>query len=131
YLLDAEAPDDLYCNAGRAIISDRLDFADIFLRYGGVACFLQVNWVTPVKIRSLAVTGTEGYAELEYVTQRLELYRSPRVEDTETFAELEALSETPPERVEFEHVEPLTSELREFVAAARGEPAELVTGEDA
>ena len=32
--------------------------ADIFLRYGPVACFLQVNWVTPVKIRSLAVTGT-------------------------------------------------------------------------
>ena len=131
YLLDGAEPSDLYCNAGRAIADDRFDFADIFLRYGPVACFLQVNWVTPVKIRSLAVTGTAGYAHVEYVTQRLDFYRAgPAVEPT-SFAELEALSEQEPERLEFPHEEPLARELREFLRAASGEPAEIVGADEA
>jgi UDP-N-acetylglucosamine 3-dehydrogenase len=131
YLLDRAEPSDLYCNAGRAIAEDRFDFADIFLRYGPVACFLQVNWVTPVKIRSLAVTGDAGYAHVEYVTQRLDFYRAgPAVEPT-SFAELEALSEQQPERLEFPHEEPLARELREFLRAVSGEPAEIVGGEEA
>ena len=131
YLLGDTDPTDLFCNAGRAIAEDRFDFADIFLRYGPVACFLQVNWVTPVKIRSLAVTGDAGYAHLEYVTQRLDYYRGgPAVEPT-SFAELEALSEQKPERLDFAHEEPLARELREFLRAVRGEPGEIVSAEEA
>jgi UDP-N-acetylglucosamine 3-dehydrogenase len=131
YLLDAGSPDELYCNAGRAIATDRFDFADISLRFGPVSCFLQVNWVTPVKIRSLAFTGTEGYAQLEYVTQRLEYYPGGQTKEPDSFAELEALSEQSPELIEFEHGEPLERELREFIAAAKGEGGSTVTGEEA
>jgi UDP-N-acetylglucosamine 3-dehydrogenase len=131
YLLGMTAPTDLFCNAGRAIAADRFDFADIFLRYGSTACYLQVNWVTPVKIRSLAVTGDAGYAHVEYVTQRLDFYRGgPAVEPT-SFAELEALSEQEPERLDFAHEEPLARELREFLRAVRGEPGEIVSAEEA
>jgi UDP-N-acetylglucosamine 3-dehydrogenase len=130
YLLDGAALHDLYCNAGRAIATDRFDFADIFLRYGSVACLLQVNWLTPVKIRSLAVTGTAGYAELEYVTQRLHYYPAAPSADAESFADLERLSEQHPELIEFPHEEPLTRELREFLKAVRGERAEIVRGEE-
>lgn len=131
YLLDAESPDELYCNAGRAIATDRFDFADISIRFGSVSCFLQVNWVTPVKIRSLAFTGTEGYAQLEYVTQRLEYYPGAQTKEPDSFAELEALSEQSPELIEFQHTEPLERELREFIAAARGEGGSTVTGKEA
>jgi UDP-N-acetylglucosamine 3-dehydrogenase len=131
YLLDAESPDELYCNAGRAIAADRFDFADISIRFGSVSCFLQVNWVTPVKIRSLAFTGTEGYAQLEYVTQKLEYYRGAHMQEPDSFAELEALSEQSPELIVFEHAEPLERELRAFIAAAQGEAGETVTGKEA
>jgi UDP-N-acetylglucosamine 3-dehydrogenase len=131
YLLDAESPDELYCNAGRAIATDRFDFADISIRFGSVSCFLQVNWVTPVKIRSLAFTGTEGYAQLEYVTQKLEYYPGAQTKEPDSFAELEALSEQSPELIEFEHAEPLERELREFLAAAQGEGGSTVTGAEA
>jgi UDP-N-acetylglucosamine 3-dehydrogenase len=130
YLLGAAAPEELYCNAGKAIAGDRLDFADIFLRFDAVACFLQVNWVTPVKIRSLALTGSEGYAELEYVTQRLDYYPARPVREVQSFAELEAYSEQEPERLDFKHREPLAIELSEFLRAVRGEPGDVVTGED-
>jgi UDP-N-acetylglucosamine 3-dehydrogenase len=119
YLLGADRPDELYCNAGKAIAADRFDFADIFLRFGSVACFLQVNWVTPVKIRSLAVTGKEGYAEIEYVTQRLAYYKARPVREALSFAEVERYSEEAPEAVDFEHREPLEVELDEFLKAVR------------
>jgi UDP-N-acetylglucosamine 3-dehydrogenase len=131
YLLSADWPDELYCNAGKAIAEDRFDFADIFLRFGSVACFLQVNWVTPVKIRSLAVTGKEGYAEIEYVTQRLAYYKARPVREALSFAEVERYSEEAPEIVEFEHREPLAVELEEFLRAVRGESAEIVSGAEA
>lgn len=131
YLLDAGAPDELHCNAGKAIAQDRFDFADLFLRFGSVACFLQVNWLTPVKIRSLAVTGTAGYAELEYVTQRLAYYDARPVREVASFDELEAVSEREPELVPVDRREPLAAELDEFLKAVRGEPAEIVPGEEA
>jgi UDP-N-acetylglucosamine 3-dehydrogenase len=131
YLLGADRPDEVYCNAGKAIAADRFDFADIFLRFGSVACFLQVNWVTPVKIRSLAVTGKEGYAEIEYVTQRLAYYKARPVREALSFAEVERYSEEAPEVVEFEHREPLAVELDEFLKAVRGESAVIVSGAEA
>jgi len=130
YLLGADRPVEVYANAGRAIAQDRFDFADIFLRFDGVACLLQVNWVTPVKIRSLAVTGTEAYAEVEYVTQRLDFHRARPLATVDSFRELEAYSEREPERPPLDRREPLAVELEEFVKAVRGEPAEIVTGEE-
>jgi UDP-N-acetylglucosamine 3-dehydrogenase len=131
YLLDGAEPDELYCNAGQAVATDRFDFAEILLRCGPTACFLQVNWLTPVKIRSLAATGTNGYAELEYVTQRLDFYPARTPGETQSFADVEALSEQEPEHLDFRHEEPLTRELKEFLKAVRGEPAETVSGREA
>ncbi|MBD0329897.1 MAG: Gfo/Idh/MocA family oxidoreductase [Thermoleophilia bacterium] len=131
YLLGADRPDAVYANAGRAVAEDRFDFADAFLRFDGVACLLQVNWVTPVKIRSLAVTGTAAYAEVEYVTQDLRWFPARPLESVDTFAELEAYSGREPERVELARREPLALELEEFLRAVRGEPAEVVSGEEA
>ncbi len=131
YLLDADRPDDVYSNAGKARNGDLYDFADVFLRFGPVGCLLQVNWLTPVKIRSLAVTGTDGYAEVEYVTQRLAYYATRPVRDVASFAELEAVSEQPPELARLERREPLAAELEEFLKAVRGDDGEIVSGEEA
>jgi UDP-N-acetylglucosamine 3-dehydrogenase len=130
YLLGADEPQEVYAAAGRAIAEDRYDFADIFLRFDGVACFLQVNWVTPVKIRSLSVTGSDGYAEVEYVTRQLSYFRARPLRSVESFAELEAYSEREPERPALGRREPLAIELEEFLKAVRGEPADVVTGEE-
>ena len=130
YLLGADRPAEVYANAGRAIATDRFDFADIFLRFDGVACLLQVNWVTPVKIRSLAVTGTQAYAEIEYITQELAFHPARPLTGVQDFAELEAYSERQPERPQLERREPLAAELHEFLQAVRGQPADIVTGHE-
>jgi UDP-N-acetylglucosamine 3-dehydrogenase len=131
YLLDADRPDDVYSNAGKARNGDLYDFADVFLRFGSVGCLLQVNWLTPVKIRSLAVTGTLGYGELEYVTQRLDLYRAQEIAEAESFAQVARYSAAPPERVDVGGDEPLRCELDGFLRAVAGKDGEIVSGRDA
>ena len=130
YLLGADSPTEVFCNAGRVNGGDLLDYADVFLRFGRVACLLQVNWVTPVKIRELAVTGTRGYAEVEYVRQELRYHSAQDVRPVDSYSEVTAYSEQAPELLAHEHVEPLARELGEFLRAVEGRPAEIVSGEE-
>lgn len=74
-LLD-KFPKSIFATGGKGVSADRIDYADIFLDFGITSCYLQVNWITPIKIRTLSVTGTLGYCELDYVTQELILYKS-------------------------------------------------------
>jgi UDP-N-acetylglucosamine 3-dehydrogenase len=69
--LTKKLPEKVYCRAGTSFLPDREDFADFFLEYDGVNVLIQSNWVTPVKIRQMQLTGTKGYAELDFIEQKL------------------------------------------------------------
>lgn len=129
YLL-GRGPLKINVNSGRALMSQRDDFADILLDYGGVNAFVQANWITPVKIRNLAVTGTGGYAELNYITQELVLYKSTtrNIDDFNDVVEFGT-----PKRlvIEIEKAEPLKLELANFLDYIAGRAKPVVTGEDA
>lgn len=103
---------------GKLIGGPTVDYADILLRAGEVPCVVQVNWVTPVKIRTLAVIGSMGYAELNYITQTLQLYRRQHVEPQISYREQVATyGEAERETVHAGGEEPLKAELRAFFAA--------------
>ena len=124
-------PDRVRATGGRAWLSDRTDHAEILLDYGGVGCFVQVNWLTPVKIRTLAVTGEGGYCELNYVTQELLHYRAPDSGPVGTFEEfVRRYGETEAEVVPTVRSEPLRLEIEGFLGAVRGAGA-IVSAEDA
>jgi UDP-N-acetylglucosamine 3-dehydrogenase len=48
------------------------DYAEIMLQFtdGGTA-FIDANWLSPRKVRSLVVTGSEATAQLDYITQEV------------------------------------------------------------
>ena len=96
-----------------------------------VACFLQVNWVTPVKIRSLAVTGNDGYAEVEYVTQQLAYYKAQQVPRIDLVLRARAVQRrgSRTDRVR----PPRTSRARAGRVSAGGarQRADIVSGQDA
>jgi len=50
------------------------DSASVLLEYKNSTGFIQTNWITPIKARKLYVTGTNGFAELDYIKQKLVLY---------------------------------------------------------
>lgn len=51
------------------------DRASILMRFGGnCSGIIETNWLTPHKVRTLAVMGLEGVAYLDYIKQTLEVH---------------------------------------------------------
>jgi predicted dehydrogenase len=77
-----------------------------------------VNWVTPIKVRTLSVVGDAGYAELNYITQTIDLYRHQAHEPNLSYAELVARFGQPErETIHRAGEEPLKAELKSFFQA--------------
>ena len=130
YLL-GKYPVSIYASGGHALLNKRDDYADIFLKYNGTNGFIEVNWITPVKIRVLNVTGTKGYASLNYITQELTLYESIYERDYDEFGDF-VINFGEPRKipVNIKRGEPLRIELSEFIKSVKSGKSPLVTGRD-
>lgn len=48
------------------------DYAEMLLRFdGGTTGFIDANWLTPRKVRTLIITGSEATINLDYITQEI------------------------------------------------------------
>lgn len=135
FLLDGAVPHSVSASGGRALLSDRIDHAEALLSFPGVGVMLQTNWITPVKVRGVVITGDRGYAEVDYLQQTVVIYR-PRSANPDAefqdFAEFLAASEGHvAETIQVPRHEPLVMELQAFAAAARGEQGETISIDDA
>jgi UDP-N-acetylglucosamine 3-dehydrogenase len=53
------------------------DYAEIMLRFShGITGFLDANWLTPRKVRTLIITGSEATINLDYITQEITIENS-------------------------------------------------------
>lgn len=75
YLLGA-TPVEISVHKKRNHIERREDSVEFFLRYPSASAYVQANWITPVKIRKLNITGSEGYLEMDYMNQKIQYYKS-------------------------------------------------------
>ncbi|MBN2101821.1 MAG: Gfo/Idh/MocA family oxidoreductase [Candidatus Aenigmarchaeota archaeon] len=131
YLL-GKSPDKVYAGLGKALIEKRHDYANIFLKYNGANAFIEVNWITPVKIRRLSVTGTKGYAELNYITQELIYYESIYDKFCDDFGDFVInFGEPNITKVNIKKEEPLKVELKHFIDCIENNKEPIVTGEQA
>lgn len=98
----------------------------------GVVGVLEINWLTPTKVRVLTVTGERGMFRADYLTQDLVFYENAesRAGGWEELAVLRGVTEGPVVKLAVENREPLRNELEAFVAAINGEGSRIVTGED-
>jgi len=110
------------------------DAATAFLQYSSASGLIQVNWITPVKIRQLSVTGTKGHAELNYIEQTLDIYEhnvNPDDFTEKNFVEFLRKYGKPTSRtIHVEHAEPLARELEHFAGAVNGKHELLVKPEE-
>lgn len=93
------------------------DSSIILLEYKGVTGVIQTNWITPVKMRKLFISGVDGYAELDYIKQKLVLH--DKILNTRfdgSFYELISLSNTPKKEIYISKKEPLKEELSYFLS---------------
>lgn len=125
-------PKSIFATGGKGINTTRIDYADIFLDFGETSCYLQTNWITPIKIRNLSLTGTLGYCELDYITQELTLYKSvgSGVVPQEFERFVKELGKSQKIAIEINKEEPLKLEIIDFITAIIEKRPPLVTGEE-
>lgn len=106
-------PTHIYAVAGDGTngLEDR---ASIMLKFDGQrAGFLETNWLTSHKTRTLDIVGLEAVAHLDYINQTITISEHEKDEE-----------------IKFSKQEPLMNELSHFINAVRGNETPLVTGED-
>lgn len=92
---------------------------------------LEVNWITPTKVRELTVTGERGMFRLDYLTQDLYLFEHPtEANKWEALAGMRGGGEGDMVRFALERREPLRVEWESFLAAVRNGGRAPVDGHD-
>ena len=106
-------PEIVFTTAG-SIKHSFEDYANIMLCFknqrGG---FVETNWLTPRKIRTLIITGTEGIINIEYITQTLSIETKDQI--IQPF---------------IDNGEPLKLELESLIKNINEDKLPEVTGED-
>ena len=121
YLL-GEQPQRIHSHGSRTHHSKKVDSAEILMEYSKASGFVQANWLTPVKIRTIALTGSTGYLEANYITQELNWYRHNMESLGEDFAKfVRRLGEPIKESIKVDFEEPLAAELKAFLRRIRGQ----------
>jgi hypothetical protein len=94
---------------------------------------LDVNWLTPTKIRELYVTGAGGMYRVNYLSQDLFFYENAETNggDWAAMQLMRGVSEGVLNRYVIQKREPLRIELEAFVARAQGKDARVVDGREA
>ena len=120
YLLP-ESQGRLAFASGRALWGNQQeDHADLVLRFGDAVAIVQANWITPIKIRRVTVTGTEGLADVDYLEQSLRIYRgAPEAFAGPLWDFFAVARESEAHEVGVERGEPLRGELQSFVDRVR------------
>lgn len=117
----------VYAEAEQRIHTDHEDLLNALLKFeNGVVGVLQVNWLTPTKIRQLAVLGEKGLFVANYLTQDLTYFKNANVElEWEALRHLTGVSEGEQVRFPIAQAEPLRLELKSFIDSIAGAPIEV------
>lgn len=97
---------------------------------GDIVAFIEVNWLTPMKVRKVSLTCSGGFVQLDYMDQSLEVSSST----TKEFDVADAFRvplETDVRRISVRKEEPLKRELEDFLKAAASGKAPMASGRDA
>ena len=112
--ISGENPTGIYAKTGNMKHRKFEDYAQIMLTYeDGKSAFIESNWLTPYKTRTLTVTGSDAIMRLDYMTQDLWI-------------------EDPKENLQprYPWQEPLKLELQHFADCIIEKKKPLITGVD-
>ena len=132
--LRSEELEKIYTLKGNKHTKKNLDYAQMLLSFKkGVSASIEANWLIPTKIRQLTVTGTRGYAEIDYLTQRLRIFKINKPASSyKTYKEFISKFSTPDyQDIEFPKAEPLVAEIQNFINYSQNKTAYLVTPQEA
>jgi UDP-N-acetylglucosamine 3-dehydrogenase len=131
HLVDADVV-RVYAETEQEIHTLHEDSLSGLMRFqNGVVGVLDVNWLTPTKVRELYVTGEKGMFMVNYLTQDLYLYENEYVgSDWDRLGMLKGVGEGNMIKLRIGKREPLHAELEAFARSVEQGTPPPVTGED-
>jgi len=130
YLVGAPV-ESVFALGGRKIHAAFEDHANILLRFqNGVHGFVEVNWLTPMKVRRLALTCLKNFVEVDYTEQSVTV-SSSTLGPLDPFNLYQIPLEHHTQKIHVRKEEPLRRELEDFLDAVKHKRPPLVSGEDA
>jgi len=121
----------VYARAGKFNQNiDYEDYATIILNFeDGMSGIVEVNWLTPMKIRKLFLTCSKNFVEVDYINQSVIISSSAfrGIDEMDLF---HIPIEYNIDQVALEKKEPLKNEIKDFVDAIVNNRKPLATGED-
>lgn len=126
-------PSRLYAEVEHRLHTDHEDLLLCLLRFpDNINASLEINWLTPTKVREFLVLGECGLFKVDDLTQDLYFYENADA-DTVLWPEMQTMRgvrEGSMVRYVFPRFEPLKAELQAFVDAVRDGTPAPVSGED-
>ena len=122
----------MYGETLHSINSDREDMFNGIIRFqSGIVAVLDVNWITPTKVRKLTVTGARGMFVCDLISQELFFYENESAPSRwDTLSVLRGVNEGNMLGIRIQRHEPLAAELSDFVNAVRDHRSPTVSGAD-
>ena len=131
--LTGSTPTRVYAETERRIHTDHEDLVWGLLRFpDGVVGSLEINWLTPTKIREVLVLGEHGLFRVDDLTQDLYFYENDQAKNVQWTAleTIKGVSEGSMTRYPLQRYEPLKAELQAFLQAVQSGTPVPVSGED-
>jgi len=131
--LTASTPNRVYAETERRIHTDHEDLLWGLLRFpNGVIGSLEINWLTPTKIREVLVLGEHGLFRVDDLTQDLYFYENDQAKNVQWTAleTIKGVSEGSMTRYPLQRYEPLKAELQAFLSAVEDGSSVPVSGQD-
>jgi UDP-N-acetylglucosamine 3-dehydrogenase len=115
-LLLNQLPQSVSIQTQKVINHNQADAAAILLKYSKCAGVIQSNWITPIKIRKLIITGTELFAQADYINQSIVTLKKVQDRPTSNFLDFTNFSDIPVKEIFVSKKEPLKEELKFFLS---------------
>lgn len=122
----------LHAEIGQRLHTAHEDLLSAIMRFDNdIIGQLDINWLTPTKVRELSVVGERGLFVANYLTQDLTFYENDSAPDQKNWhLAVLGVSEGRMIRHKIDKREPLHAELKSFANAVQNQCAPLVRGED-
>ncbi|HNT75191.1 MAG TPA: Gfo/Idh/MocA family oxidoreductase [Anaerolineae bacterium] len=131
--LSGAEPIRVYAETQQKIHTDHEDLLTALLRFdNGLTGMLEINWLTPLKVREITVLGELGMFLVNDLTQDLYFYENAEAtgDGWNQLNVLKGVSEGKMIRFPLRRYEPLRAELEAFAKAVLNDAPTAVCGED-
>lgn len=131
--LTGENPERVYAEIEQKVHTEHEDLVFGLLHFpGGITGALEINWLTPTKLRETIVLGERGMFRVNDLTQDLYFYENAEIDAPlwPVLGNIKGVSEGRMVRYSLDRYEPLRAELEAFIAAIEKNEEVPVSGQD-